>query len=302
MQERSLTDLQQVDPHDLCLKSLGGRFLNSLKPFFHPDILTAAMGDADANISSYIKRGVTVISILDELYPSQLRGIKDPPVLIYCKGNIKLLRQYRNIAVVGTRNNTSLGAVIAQRTVQFFVSKKYTIVSGLALGIDTVAHKSTLASTGKTIAVLVDVENIAPSSNKNLANQILEEEGLLLSENEPGTKIHPAYFAKRDRIQSGLSLAVIPIETTKDGGTMYAVNAALANNRLVFIPDPMRSGYEFKDIPQLDGLRYLSLQKSVISYTKADYVRLLEELDRKHGEIILVDEQTSHTQWQGTLF
>ncbi len=302
MQERSITELQQVDYKDLCSISLGKRFLNPLKAFFHQDTLTDAIRDAEENISTYVAQGVNVISILDDLYPAQLRIIKDPPVLIYCKGNIELLRLHRNIAVVGTRMNTSHGAIIAERTVQYFVSKDYTIVSGLALGIDSVAHKTTLASKGKTIAVLVDVDNIAPTSNKSLANQIVAERGLLLSENEPGTKIHPAYFAQRDRIQSGLSLAAIPIETTINGGTMHAVNAAIANNRLVFVPDPVLSGYESNDIPQLSGIIHLSKEKTVISYTKADYVRLLDELDRKQSELISMTEQTSHTQKQGTLF
>src|SRR5690606_2385561 len=115
---------------------------------------------------------------------------------------------------------------IARRTVEHFVKNDFVIVSGLALGIDSVAHEATLKNLGKTIAVLVDVARISPAINRGLAHEIIESGGLLVAEHPPETRAIPAFFAKRDRIQSGLSLAVFAIETSVDGGTMHAVRCS----------------------------------------------------------------------------
>lgn len=300
MLSRSICELKELDFHVLSkLPFLDKNKLAAAKRFFEPANFANAIREADDALSSYFDRGIKVISIIDDQYPHLLRDSISPPVLLYCKGNCELLKQQRNIAVVGTRNNSQHGAVITKKTVQFFVSQNYTIVSGLALGIDTIAHKATLVSSGKTIAVLVDIENIAPSNNQELAEQILANDGLLVSENHPGIKVFAAYFAKRDRIQSGLSLAVVPIETAKNGGTMHAVKASLQTKRLVFVPDPKRSGYEDTSIRQLEGINFLAQQKEVIAYTKLEYEKLLGSLDQKYREL---NSSPSRPARQGILF
>ena len=234
---------------------------------------------AQNKIAEIEKKNITVLCITDPRYPSLLKLTKDAPVFLYCKGNLSLLESSNNVAVIGTRNNTSYGKLITKKTVQFLCLNDYVIVSGLALGIDTIAHEEALNSNGKTISVLVDVDNIQPSSNRDLAEKILNKNGLLVSEEPPGIRILPSHFVKRDRIQSGLSLAVFPIETSIDGGTMYAVKNAEKEKRLLFVPNIDKVGYMDVNIEQTEGIRYLIEEKKAIPYTKNNYQDILKELE-----------------------
>jgi len=123
----------------------------------------------------------------------------------------------------------------------------------------------------------------------------LFQNGLLISENAPGIKITPSLFIKRDRIQAGLSLAVFTIETSKDGGTMHAVNAAKQEHRLIYVPDYTKSGYQDKSIEQISGIISLYSDPEVEAYTKASYPQIIERLNIKENDIFSVDKA------QGTL-
>ena len=264
---------------------------------FYPnkELLNEAISHANEEIESLATKGIKVVAITSELYPKPLKLIKSPPTLLFCKGNIELLFKNNNVAVVGTRNNTPLGKAIAAKTTSFLVSSGFVIVSGLALGIDAIAHEECLTCKGKTIAVLVDVENVQPSKNRQLADNILSHGGLLISENKPGITISPPLFIKRDRIQTGLSLAVFPIETSRNGGTMHAVNAAKQENRLIYVPDHTKSGYQDKDIEQISGIISISNDSEVEPYTKHSYPNILENLHQKEIELF------SENKVQGTL-
>src|SRR5690606_34691301 len=189
--------------------------------------------DCEEALLKWKAAGIDVLVYGSARYPAQLMSLNDPPVLLFCKGNCDLLETSKSIAVVGTRHNTRLGEKIAHKTVEYFSKEGFCIVSGLALGIDAVAHRAALDNKGPTIAVLVDLLSIAPASHRDLADDIFRQSGLLVSENPPGTKVIPGLFAKRDRIQAGLALAVFAIETAVDGGTMHAVKAANSMGRNV---------------------------------------------------------------------
>lgn len=224
-------------------------------------------------------QGIKVIYRHSKEYPKQILDLEDPPPFLYCKGNLSLLKSTRAIAVVGTRNNSPKGALIATRTVEAFHNRKFIIVSGLALGIDTVAHSAALKFGAPTVAVLVDISKIHPATNKDLAKQILQNGGLLVAENKPGTPTVAALFAKRDRIQSGLSTAVFAIETSKSGGTMHAVRAAEKIRRPIFVPDAAAARYKDFSLDVILGTQYL-LEKGVArAYTSASYESIAEELD-----------------------
>ncbi|MBV0934181.1 DNA-processing protein DprA [Marinobacterium weihaiense] len=212
-------------------------------------------------------------------YPKQLLDLVDPPPFLFCKGNLDLLSDTRAIAVVGTRNNTSKGALIAAKTVEAFHTHKFLIVSGLALGIDAIAHKAALECGAPTIAVLVDVIKISPTTNKGLAEEILQKGGLLISENKPSMPIVAALFAKRDRIQAGLSTAVFAIETSKDGGTMHAVRAARKMGRPVFVPDAIAAKYNDLTLDAIRGTQYLVESGEARPYTSQLYEGMAEELE-----------------------
>ena len=128
-----------------------------------------------------------------------------------------------------------------------------------------------------------------PKTNLKLAQRILDNGGLLVAENPPKSKIIPALFAKRDRIQTGLSLAVFPIETSLNGGTFHAINTGIKYKRIVFAPDVKRSGYSDTNIPQLEGIRSIIENNQAFAYTKIDYPKVLEILGDKKDELNKVE-------------
>lgn len=177
--------------------------------------------------------GGTVISIWDEIYPKLLKRIYSPPLILYCLGDLSKLNE-SGIAVVGTRTPTQYGKDLTEKITIGLVQKGITIVSGLARGIDTIAHKSALKSNGITIAVTGSgLDKIYPPENKSLYNEIADA-GIIITEFVPGTKPDAINFPKRNRIISGLSLGSVIIETRKNGGAMQTAGYALEQNREVF--------------------------------------------------------------------
>lgn len=229
---------------------------------------------------------VAVVSLNSKAYPNQLLDLKDPPPFLFCKGNSSLLNSTRTIAVVGTRKNSSKGSLIATKTVEAFHSRNFIIVSGLAIGIDSIAHRASLDCGAPTIAVLVDVLKISPSTNKGLAEEIINNDGLLIAENKPGTTPIAAFYAKRDRIQSGLSAAVFAIETLKDGGTMNAVSAAEKMKRPVFVPDAVAAKYDLT-LDVIQGTQYLIDEKRARAYTSELYEGIFKELERVAEDMLI---------------
>jgi DNA processing protein len=228
-------------------------------------------------IDSYLQNGIYCISINDEQYPEILKESTNPPIILYCRGNMKLLSS-KCIAVIGTRENTTMGEKITSKTVDFLVQNGFTIVSGLAKGTDTIAHKVTLNNKGKTIAVVPLIDSIYPVENSILADEILLNDGLLVSEEKPNTKFFSAQLVKRDRIQSGLSKAVFVIETSLDGGSMHATNDALKLGRLVFTPDIYQLDNKYQSLKQVEGIKSLLKSNKSISYTSKNYDEIISKL------------------------
>lgn len=176
-------------------------------------------------------QGVTIISSDESRFPSQLRSIPDPPLVLYIKGEVNTLGQPA-IAVVGTRTPSSFGATAAERLGANLGSKGFVIVSGLAVGCDTAAHEGCLQARGITVAVVAHgVDYVYPAKNRKLADAIVDGGGALVSEYAPGTRPRPNYFVERDRLQSGLSLGVIVVETDVEGGTMHTAGFAVKQQR-----------------------------------------------------------------------
>ena len=179
---------------------------------------------------------IVQINFEKENFSKLLSQIHDPPKQLYCRGNISLLNS-SCLAVVGTRKLTSYGREIAQQIVRDLANNGFTVVSGLALGIDAIVHQATIDCGGKTIAVLgggVGDKNIGPRTNFPLAQNILKNEGLLVSEYSDNEKIFASNFAVRDRIISGLSLGVLVIEADEKSGALITAKCALDQNRDVF--------------------------------------------------------------------
>ena len=175
-----------------------------------------------------------VICIDDGEYPELLKQIFDPPTLLYFKGEIKLLKT-DCIAIVGSRVCSKYGAEQAEKFAFELSQAGLTIVSGLAEGIDGNAHLGALKAKGKTIAVLAGgLNNIYPAIHTNLAKQILENGGLLLSENPPSYLPKGFNFVQRNRIIAGLSLGVFVPEAGFKSGSLHTVNFANDNGRNIF--------------------------------------------------------------------
>lgn len=232
----------------------------------------------ESSLYEWKKAKIDVLVYRSSEYPPQLMSLEDPPSLLFCKGNRDLLKSTKAIAVVGTRKNTMLGEKITRKTVEHFSSQGFCIVSGLALGIDAIAHRAALENNGRTLAVLVDLVTITPSNHRDLAGQILKQDGLLVSENPPGTKVIPALFAKRDRIQAGLAMAVFAIETTIDGGTMHAVRAAISLGRDVYVPNANSARYPDLGITAISGTQALVNDGQATSYTRDSYKQITQAL------------------------
>ena len=263
----------------LGLQKLPLRKVPSLEDFLLAAEFQVVRVQVNDQLKAWLDQGITVIHIGSDKYPKQLMDLADPPPFLFCKGNISLLEDTRAIAVVGTRKNSSKGALITAKTVDEFHKRKFVIVSGLALGIDAIAHKAALTFGAPTIAVLVDVQKISPTTNKGLSDEILEKNGLLIAENKPGTPMIGAHFAKRDRIQAGLSTAVFAIETSKNGGTMFAVKAANQMGRPVFVPDPKAAKYDDLTLEVIQGTQYLIETKEAEPYTSFLYDEIVEKLE-----------------------
>lgn len=167
-------------------------------------------------------------------FPTRLISIPYPPTDLYFQGDLSLVNDPKLIAIVGTRTPTPEAVIECQYITQWFVENGYVIVSGLAIGIDTVAHETCLRYDGRTIAVLPSgIGNIYPIENKELIEIITQSGGLILSEYQEKISSRKSYFIQRNRLQSGLSLGVVVIESEISGGTMYTAKFAIKHNRVL---------------------------------------------------------------------
>ena len=197
------------------------------------------------------KYNIKFISILDDNYPSLLKSIYDPPPFLFYRGALKKNDFRRTLAIVGTRKASNYGKLMTKKIGEKLTSAGFTIVSGLAFGIDTIAHLSALDCGGRTLAVLgTGCEQIYPPRNRELADRIIEN-GALISEFIPGRKAERWNFPTRNRIISGISLGSLIIEGSKRSGALLTAKFALDQNRDVFaLPGDI-------DKPEAEGPNYL---------------------------------------------
>jgi DNA processing protein len=183
---------------------------------------------------------VSEIGHLSPDYPALLREITSPPKVLYALGD---LPREPTVAVVGTRRPTSYGRDVTYRLAADLARAGVVIVSGLAYGLDAVAHRAALDAGGKTIAVLAHgLDQVYPSAHKELAQEILDKGGVLVSEHPAGTPALRPYFAARNRIISGLSLGVLVTEATTESGTLITSDFAIDQDRMVMgVPGSIHS-------------------------------------------------------------
>jgi len=193
-----------------------------------------ARAAAEAEIKRIDEAGASFLTYDDVAYPERLREIYDPPAVLWMRGEVKLLSQ-PGIAVVGTRRPSPYGAGMAQLLSRDLASRGVVILSGMARGVDTEAHKGALEARGRTVAVWgTGIDVIYPKENKRLAEQILEQGGTILSEYPMGTFPAPQNFPIRNRILSGMSVGVLVVEAAENSGTRITARCAMEQNRDVY--------------------------------------------------------------------
>lgn len=179
------------------------------------------------------KQGINVITWEDKHYPRRLREIDQPPPVLYVRGGLSLEDEWA-VAVVGTRRVTPYGRQITEQVATTLAHSGVTVVSGLAHGVDAIAHQAALNAGGRTVAVLgCGVDRIYPPENRHLAERILEH-GALLSDYAPGTPPEAVNFPPRNRIISGLSMAVVVIEAGERSGALITAEFSAEQGREVF--------------------------------------------------------------------
>lgn len=203
-----------------------------------PAVLLAALKKAD----------ITALPFLHPFYPPLLRQIHDPPTILFVRGAMEETDFDHVIGVVGTRNPTTYGTRLAKDVARRLSADGVTVASGLALGIDSLAHWGAIEGGGRTLAVVATGPDICyPSSNKRLYQAILEGRGIIVSEYFPGTKPEKWHFPARNRIVSGISGGLLVVEAGENSGALISARLAFEQSREVFafpgrVDSPMSIG------------------------------------------------------------
>ncbi len=186
--------------------------------------------------------GVVALTTSDDGYPRRLREIADPPPLLYLKGELAERDEW-SIAIVGTRRPTAYGRQVTRSLTGELADAGLTIVSGLARGVDGIAHETALERGARTVAVVAcGLDRVYPPEHQRLSAQILESGGALLSEYPLGTRPDARFFPRRNRIIAGVTLGTLVTEAGEKSGTWHTVTSALDQGREVFaVPGPITS-------------------------------------------------------------
>ncbi|WP_082553976.1 DNA-processing protein DprA [Rhizobium sp. Leaf453] len=274
-----------------------------------------AQNDAARQIDQAERHLARIISPIDDEYPRLLAATRDDPFILYVKGSLGKTPEH-SVAIIGTREPTMHGEVVARRITQFFAEQGWSIVSGLAIGCDAIAHQSALESGAHTVAVMAHgLQMIAPARHKNLAQDIVASGGALVSEYPFGQNVQNQQYVKRDRTQAGMARGVVMVQSDLKGGSLHASRAALDYGRWLAVPYPTdkdRESGEAKvqaNLLMADGadsdraslLRCPkdSLRQLIILRSKTDYLRMLNPTPNDEAADVAgdVEAQTKELQF-----
>lgn len=238
--------------------------------------------------------GIRIFSYLDQDFPTKLRKIADPPAVVYVLGNTECLNE-KAVAVIGTREPIEYGERIAERLGFVLGREGYTVVSGLAYGCDKFGHMGCLRAKGKTAAVMAGgLDKVYPAQHRELAQEIVESEGCLISEYPVNSSTYKNCFVERDRLQSGLSEGLIIVETDVKGGTWHTIEYAKAYGRRIgCYKHPSKYALE----KQTKGNQLLLQEKETFGIENDDDLSEYRKLiDKKHDELMRDDTLVEMTQ------
>lgn len=233
LQIASQLPTSEVNPEIIKQMDLPSKLIKSALTAFYDQ-------QAEAKITR-IKKQCQIVSFFDQVYPQKLREIYRPPLILFAQGNLKLLQE-NVITIVGSRQATDYSQLVLNKIVPQLVKSNFVIASGLAMGVDVMAHSATLNNGGKTIAVIGNgLNHFYPERNSQIQRQIINE-GLVLSEYLPDTPPRPFRFPERNRILAGIANSVIVTEAKEKSGSLITANIALQENRNIYaVPGPINS-------------------------------------------------------------
>jgi len=243
-------------------------------------LMNKSLDQADVVLGDCDRLGIQLLTQQDSLYPERLRGIAQPPMVLYWKGKQIAFDNEAAIGMVGARGATPYGVQVASRLSAELTRKGALVVTGMAQGIDAASVRGALKVGGPVVSVLAGgIDRVYPRYHKDLYEDVAAV-GALLSEYPPGTEHRGEHFPIRNRIISGLSVGVIAVESARASGTLLTVNHALDQNREVFaVPGPI-------DAPQSEGTNRLIQEGCAKLIMEADDV-LCEFVDKFPGKLRL---------------
>ncbi|MCL5892141.1 MAG: DNA-protecting protein DprA [Deltaproteobacteria bacterium] len=251
-------------------------------------IVRTAFFEAINEIEDASKNGIKIITYNSPFYPYNLNFIRNKPIILYYKGVLKENLKFA-AAVVGQRNPPDYSLNLAQNLTEQLCSSGFSIISGLAAGIDTVAHKTALKNKCYTVAYIGSglLESVYPPENRNLYQEIILRNGAIVSEFPLHSKISAKNLIARDRLQSGSSLGTFAISSPVNGGTMKTCGFSLKQKRPVFVPEYAKELMNSKDNSGLksllgrNGVAALKLDKNGI----LDLAEVMDELRIVYNDI-----------------
>lgn len=226
------------DVRDATEKELEGAASSRVRSVLRdPQMWEAAHDSARRVIDLAHQHDVRITTVIDDAFPLWLREIPDRPPVLYIKGTLPPGRRF--VACIGTREPSRFGELATQRITSHLAQTGWSIVSGLAIGVDTLAHRAALDSHGHTVAVLANgLDSVYPKKNARLAEEILDSGGALVSEQPFGAPAIARNLVSRDRLQSGMSAGTIVMQTAVVGGSMHTVRFTVLQTRMLFAPLP----------------------------------------------------------------
>ncbi len=227
--------------------------------------------------------GVQLVPWDSPAFPLYLkdRHVADAPAVLYAKG--QLLPDIQTVAIVGTREPSAFGRGAAERMALFLAEHGWVIVSGLAKGIDTIAHRVALSVGARTVAILGNgLDTVYPVENRQLADDIVASGGLVLSEQPFGADPSPANLVQRDRLQSGMSAGTVVVETSITGGAMRTARFAQAQKRLLICPVPPP---KYADLPSCGGIQVLLAEGAYAIPGREAYDGLVRQLEEERRRL-----------------
>lgn len=297
-EEMLLLALEGLYPEQIAAVDQGAEVIGGRKLKRRADLLAhnAAHEALLSRWEALVQKGYWCIQCFQEGFPTLLREIPEIPYVLFGRGDSSVLETFA-FAIVGTRNPSRYGEDSALRFAQALAARGATIVSGLAYGIDALAHRGALNARGRTIAVLGSgIDRIYPARHQVLAEEIVDKGGVLLSEFPPGMRPYPHHFLRRNRLISGLSRGVLVVEAGRRSGTMSTVKHAEEQNRDVFcIPGNI-------DQPRSEGTNGLIQQGAALVMDPWDIIHAFYDFPRR--ETTAQHEQTNAllTQYERELY